>query len=333
MTPVIVGLAGPQLTGAERVAFARASPAGFILFARNIVDPVQLRALTDDLRLLAGRDDLPILIDQEGGAVVRLRPPHWPDCPGAPVFAAAYARAPMTAIRAMRAQGRAIGVMLAAAGITMNASPMLDLHHPDTGVTLAVRTLGAEPMQVAALGRAMIDGLAAGGVTAIVKHLPGHGRASVDPHHALPIVSADAAALARDLAPFRTLAAAKAGMTAHVIFTAWDDACPATLSPRVIAEVIRGAIGFDGLLLSDDLHMAALAGPIGDRATAAIAAGCDLALCCALPPYDLEALADRLPPVGEATLRRLAAARPGGGSGDLAALVAERDALLAAVDA
>ncbi|MBJ6120649.1 beta-N-acetylhexosaminidase [Sphingomonas mollis] len=305
MTPMIVGLNGPTLSPVERAAFAASAPAGFILFARNVIDPVQLRALTDDLRMLTGRDDLPILIDQEGGAVARLRPPEWPAFPAPARFAALYEQAPMSAIQAMRANGEAIGLTLAAAGITMNAAPMLDLAYPDADPALADRALGAGPMQVAALARAMLEGLAIAGVTGIVKHMPGHGRATVDPHHALPIITATAAELDHDMAPFRTLAHARAGMTAHAVFTAWDAARPATLSPTVIDETIRGTIGFDGLLLSDDLHMNALTGDLVDRAMAAVAAGCDLALCCRATPDEAVTLAAALPPMSDRSRRRL----------------------------
>lgn len=331
MTPIIVGLAGPQVTPAERAAVRRVAPAGFILFARNIVDPVQLRALTDDLRDLSGRDDLAILIDQEGGPVARLRPPHWPETLAAVRFADAYVRAPMTAIRALRAQGQAVGRMLAEAGITMNAAPVLDLAQPGATAALADRCLGAEPMQVAALGRAMLDGLAAGGVTGIVKHCPGHGRATCDPHHALPVVEAENDSLAADLSPFRTLAGmARVGMTAHALYPVWDEARPATLSPTIVRTVIRERLGFQGLLLSDDLHMGALDGDLRARAGAAIGAGCDLALCCAATPEQWAELAADLPPAGPVTMRLLAEAMPAPGQGEVAALIAERDALLAA---
>ena len=331
MIPVIFGLSGPVLTPDERAFFGEVEPAGYILFGRNVVDRDQVRALTDSLRDLAGRDDLAILIDQEGGPVARLRAPHWPETLAAVRFAEAYVRAPMTAIRALRAQGQAVGRMLAEGGITMNAAPVLDLARPGVTVALAERCLGAEPMQVAALGRAMLDGLAAGGVTGIVKHWPGHGRATCDPHHALPVVEADDDSLAADLSPFRTLAGiARAGMTAHALYPVWDDARPATLSPTIVRTIIRERLGFPGLLLSDDLHMGALHGDLRARAEAAIGAGCDLALCCAATPEQWAELAEDLPPAGPATMRRLAEAMPAPGQGEVAALIAERDALLAA---
>lgn len=331
MTPMIVGLDGPTLSPFERAAFAASAPAGFILFARNVIDPVQLRALTDDLRILTGRDDLPILIDQEGGAVARLRPPEWPAFPAPARFAALYEQAPMSAIQAMRANGEAIGLTLAAAGITMNAAPMLDLAYPDADPALADRALGAGPMQAAALARAMLEGMAIAGVTGIVKHMPGHGRATVDPHHALPVITATAAELECDIAPFRTLAHARAGMTAHAVLTAWDAAQPATLSSTVINEVIRGAMGFDGLLLSDDLHMDALTGDLVDRAVAAIAAGCDLALCCRATLDEVAALAEALPRMSAGSQRRLrdAVSARSGDYRDPAPAIARCNALLA----
>jgi beta-N-acetylhexosaminidase len=336
MTPLVVGIAGPVLTAAEADMLARIAPAGVILFARNVVDPVQLRLLTDALRDAAGRADLAILVDQEGGAVARLRPPHWPGFPAAARFGALYDTAPMTAIQAMHAQGEAIGQALWAAGITLNCAPLLDLVRPDTDPALAPRLAGAEPMRVAALGRAMLAGMAGAGVTGIVKHLPGYGRATVDPHHALPVVVAGEAELEADLRPFRALAQARAGMTAHVVYTAWDAERPATLSPVVIDRVIRGAIGFDGLLATDDLHMAALAGDLGARAVAAIAAGCDLALCCHAGPAELQAIATALPVMTDAARERLArtvmmpsSSWPKG----IAASVSRRDAYLATDDA
>jgi beta-N-acetylhexosaminidase len=335
MTPIVAGIAGPALTPAEADMLRQVAPAGIILFARNVVDPGQLRALTDSLRDCLGRADLAILIDQEGGPVARLHPPHWPDLPAAARFAAAYDIAPATAIRAMHAQGEAIGLMLAAAGITMNCAPLLDLAHADADSALAPRLAGDEPMRVAALGRAMLEGMAGAGVTGLVKHLPGMGRATVDPHHALPVVPAEPAALAMDIRPFQALAHARAGMTAHVVYPVWDDARPATLCPIVIDRVIRGAIGFDGLLVTDDLHMGALTGDLVARADAAIAAGCDLALCCHATPADLHALAAALPPLSLAARERLARAHPvaPASSGDPAASLARRDAYLVATDA
>jgi len=333
MKPVIFGIAGLALTPDERAFFAEADPAGYILFKRNIRDREQVRALTDALRDLSGRADLPILIDQEGGRVARMGPPEWPAFPGGPAFAALYETAPMSAIQAMRANGQALGLMLAEVGISVDCAPIIDVAQPDTTEAITCRAYGAEPMQVAALGRAMLEGLAAGGVVGVVKHMPGHGRARVDSHHLLPTVTADAAALEVDLEPFRTLAQAPMGMTSHIVFEAWDRDRPATLSPIVIEQVIRGAIGFDGLLMTDDIDMKALSGTAGEKAAGAIAAGCDLVLDCWARMDEMVEIAGRLGPIGDAARRRLdrAMASVGAPEGDIDALIAQRDAFLALV--
>lgn len=333
MKPVIFGIAGLALTPDERAFFAEADPAGYILFKRNIRDREQVRALTDALRDLSGRTDLPILIDQEGGRVARMGPPEWPAFPAGPAFAALYDTAPMSAIQAMRANGQALGLMLAEVGITVDCAPIIDVAQPDTTEAISCRTYGAEPMQVAALGRAMLEGLAAGGVVGVVKHMPGHGRAQVDSHHLLPTVTADAAALEVDLEPFRTLAQAPMGMTSHIVFEAWDRERPATLSPIVIEQVIRGAIGFDGLLMTDDIDMKALSGTAGEKAAGAIAAGCDLVLDCWARMDEMVEIAGRLGPIGDAARARLdrAMASVGAPTGDIDALIAQRDAFLALV--
>ncbi|WP_137899868.1 beta-N-acetylhexosaminidase [Sphingomonas sp. 2SG] len=333
MKPVIFGIAGLALTPDERAFFAEADPAGYILFKRNIRDREQVRALTDALRDLSGRTDLPILIDQEGGRVARMGPPEWPAFPAGPAFAALYDTAPMSAIQAMRANGQALGLMLAEVGITVDCAPIIDIAQRDTTEAISCRTYGAEPMQVAALGRAMLEGLAAGGVVGVVKHMPGHGRAQVDSHHLLPTVTADAAALEVDLEPFRTLAQAPMGMTSHIVFEAWDRERPATLSPIVIEQVIRGAIGFDGLLMTDDIDMKALSGTAGEKAAGAIAAGCDLVLDCWARMDEMVEIAGRLGPIGDAARARLdrAMASVGAPTGDFDALIAQRDAFLALV--
>ncbi|WP_150295209.1 beta-N-acetylhexosaminidase [Sphingobium estronivorans] len=335
MKPVIFGLSGEILSADERAFFAAANPAGYILFRRNIVDKPQLRALTDDLRALHGRDDLLIMIDQEGGRVARMQPPVWPDFPPGAVFDRLYEVAPSSAIAAARANARAIATTLAEVGITVDALPLLDVRQEGASDIMGDRTLGAEPMRVAALGRAVIEGLADGGVTGIVKHMPGHGRALVDSHHELPIVTADEDALAVDLAPFQTLKDAPMGMTAHVVYTAWDPDLPASLSPSVIETIIRGRIGFDGLLMSDDLDMKALKGSIPELAAATVAAGCDLALNCWGRMEDMTGIADLLPeitPQGKARLdRAMAAAHRSKAGPPLEDLLATRDALLAPV--
>ena len=333
MKPVIYGLAGPAMTADEAAFFREAEPVGFILFKRNITDRVQLRALTDSLREMTGRDDLPILIDQEGGRVARMGPPEWPAWPAGPRFAALYEKAPISAIEAMRVNAQALGMMLAEAGITVDCLPLLDVAAPETTPAIAERAYGAEPMQVAALGRAVLDGLAAGGVAGVVKHMPGHGRARVDSHYELPRVTAKAEALEADIRPFRTLNRASMGMTCHVVFEAWDAERPATLSPTVIRDVIRESIGFDGLLMTDDIDMKALSGSAGEKAAAAIAAGCDVVLDCWGRMDEMVEIADRLgemAPEGRARLERavagIGAARV---EADAGALMAKRDELLA----
>ncbi len=308
MIPAIFGLAGESISADERALFTACDPAGYILFGRNIRDAPQLRALTDQLREMAGREDLFIMIDQEGGRVARLKPPHWPEFPAAAQFDALYERGPSSAIEAARCNGRALASILRAAGITANAAPVLDVRQAGASAIVGDRSFGAEPMRVAALGRATLDGLRAGGVAGIVKHMPGHGRALVDSHEELPVVTADIMDLEWDLAPFRALNWAPVGMTAHVVYTAWDAARPASLSPKVIDGIIRGAVGFDGLLMSDDLDMKALNGPADELAEAVIAAGCDLALNCWARMDEMAAIAARLPETSDRARERLARA-------------------------
>ncbi|TXC70026.1 glycoside hydrolase family 3 protein [Sphingomonas ginsenosidivorax] len=331
MKPVIFGLSGLTLTPDERAFFADAEPAGYILFKRNVADRAQLRALTESLRDVAGRDDLAILIDQEGGRVARMGPPEWPDFPAGPAFDALYERAPMTAIQAVRANAQALGLMLAEVGITVDCLPLLDVAQPDTTEAITIRAFGSEPMRVAAMGRATLEGLAAGGVVGVVKHMPGHGRAQVDSHHLLPTVTASDDELEIDIEPFRTLNGAPMGMTSHIVFDAWDPQRPATLSPTVIADVIRGRIGFDGLLMTDDIDMKALSGSAGDKAAGAIAAGCDLVLDCHAKMAQMTEIAGRLGDIAASSRARLdrAMASVGAPQGDFAELIARRDALMA----
>ena len=333
MKPVIFGLSGPVLTPDERAFFAECEPAGYILFRRNIVDRAQVRALTDSLRALAGRDDLAILIDQEGGRVARMGPPEWPAFPAGPIFDAAYDRAPMTAIQAARANAHALGLMLSEVGITVDCLPLLDVAQPDTTEAVATRTYGSDPMRVAALGRATLEGLAAGGVVGVVKHMPGHGRARVDTHHHLPTVTATDEELEVDIEPFRTLNRAPMGMTSHIVFDAWDAHRPATLSPVVIERVIRERIGFDGLLMTDDIDMKALSGTAGEKAAGAIAAGCDLVLDCWARMDEMIEISGRLGEISDVSRARLdrAMASVGRATGDFAEMMATRDALLARV--
>jgi beta-N-acetylhexosaminidase len=280
-TAAIVGIAGLELGAAERRLFRARNPWGFILFARNCASPAQLQRLVDQLRAAVGRDEAPVLIDQEGGRVMRLRPPHWP------------ARPPLRAIgrlaeldhaagrEAAWLHGRLIAADLAPLGISVDCAPVLDLALPGRTSAIGDRALSADPALVGSLGRAMIEGFLAGGVLPVIKHLPGHGRARLDSHLALPEVSARVATLrASDWPPFRACADAPFAITAHVCYRSLDPDSPATLSERIIREVIRGEIGFAGALLSDDLSMGALEGTLGERAARARAAGCDLALHC-----------------------------------------------------
>lgn len=331
MKPVIFGLSGPVLTADERAFFADARPAGYILFKRNVETRAQLRALTDSLRALEGRDDVAILVDQEGGRVARLGPPEWPVFPAGPAFDALYERAPMSGIEAARANAHALGLMLSEVGITVNCLPLLDVARRETTEAIATRAYGREPMRVAAMGRATLEGLRAGGVVGVVKHMPGHGRAIADSHYHLPTVTASAAELEDDLAPFRALAGAPMGMTSHIVYQAWDDERPATLSPIVIKEVIRGRIGFDGLLMTDDIDMKALSGTPADKAAGAIAAGCDVVLDCWARMDEMQAIAAALPDITSRGRERLDAAMTSvaAPAGDVAALTAKRDALLA----
>jgi beta-N-acetylhexosaminidase len=331
MTPAIFGLAGPALTADERAFFRDADPAGYILFARNVENREQLRALTADLRAIHGRDRLLISIDQEGGRVARMKPPEWDAFPPGEVFAHLWYLAPASAIEAARANAEALGLDLADVGITVDYLPLLDVRQPGAHDVIGDRALGSEPMQVAALGRAVLDGLARSGVTGCVKHMPGHGRAQADSHKELPTVDASEAELARDLEPFRALRDAPIGMTAHVRYTAWDAGAPATLSPFVVGEIIRKRIGFTGLLLTDDIDMEALSGTVPERAERAIAAGCDVVLNCWARMDDMAAIASRLPAITEEARARLDRALSSVGEGqgaDRAHLIARRDSLL-----
>jgi beta-N-acetylhexosaminidase len=301
---VVFGCAGETLSPDERDFFTAADPLGFCLFARNCRDPGQLRDLIEALRDAVGRDDAPILIDQEGGRVARLVPPHWRRYP-----AAARLAALPEAEEAVRLAMRLIADDLAALGITIDAAPVLDLPVPGADAVIGDRAYGAEPAGVATLGRAACEGLLAGGVLPIIKHIPGHGRATVDSHRDCPRVSTPHAMLSTtDFAPFRALAAMPWAMTAHVVYTAIDPDQPATLSPRIIEEVIRGEIGFDGVLVSDDLSMGALGGGLGERAARAIAAGCDLALHCNGEMAEMAAVAENTPPLSDLAAARVARA-------------------------
>lgn len=269
----ILGCRGHELTSDERRFFAEANPWGFILFARNVVAPDQLRRLCDDLRTSLGRD-APILVDQEGGRVQRLGAPHWRTW-NPPICDATRAR---DACRAFWIRSRLMAAELRGVGIDVNCAPVVDVARNDTHPFLRNRCMGGDAESVTRHARAVADGLLAGGVLPVVKHMPGHGRAVVDSHADLPVITASEADLTEDFAPFRALATLPLGMTAHVVYSAISDV-PATQDPVVIS-LIRDRIGFDGLLMTDDISMRALSGGIEDRARASIAAGCDLVLHC-----------------------------------------------------
>ena len=335
--PFILGCHGPTLNDWERAFFAEAGPYGFILFKRNCETPDQVAALIGDLLESIGRPDAPVLVDQEGGRVQRLGPPHWRAMPAAARFGELAADDAEAGREAVALNARLLGDELAACGFTANCAPVLDLSYPETHEAIGDRAFGSDPALVADLGRAVCDGLSAAGVLPIVKHMPGHGRATVDSHHELPRVSAGLAELeASDFAPFRALADVPWAMTAHIIFEAVDAERPATVSPRMIEEVIRGFIGFDGVIVSDDLSMEALSGSPSERAQASLAAGCDLVLHCNGKPEEMTELAEGVGDMSAMSTERLAraaakvpAAAARLGADERADLQARLDALLA----
>ena len=303
------------MPSADELAFFRdAEPLGFILFADHCADADAARAHVDALKDGLGRDDLLFLIDQEGGRVARMKPPAFPAHPPMDVFGKLWRLDPARAREAAHLNAFLLGQMTSAAGINVNCAPMLDVPQIDTDpVVIGDRALAAHPEIVAALGRAVCDGMMDGGALPVIKHLPGHGRALCDSHYDLPRIDASKADLAAvDFQPFKALADMPLGMTGHVVLTRYDPDLPATLSPTVINEVIRGEIGFDGFLMSDDLRMQALGafvdGDIGARAGAALDAGCDAALCCNFTMDEKIAAAKGVGPLSQAGARRLAAA-------------------------
>jgi beta-N-acetylhexosaminidase len=277
----ILGCAGPVLTADEAAFFKAHDPLGFIVFARNLVDPAQVRKLTADLRAAIGRPDAPILVDQEGGRVARLKAPHWRHPPAAERFGVIAAQDRARAAQAVRLNHELMAGELRDLGITVDCAPLVDVRAVGAHDIIGDRAYGTDPFLVADLGRAAAEGLMAGGVMPIIKHIPGHGRAAVDSHFELPRVDTDFDTLAEtDFVPFRALNDIPWAMTAHIVYTSLDATQPATLSPTVISEIIRGEIGFAGLLLSDDLSMKALKGSLDELAAGSLAAGCDVVLHC-----------------------------------------------------
>jgi beta-N-acetylhexosaminidase len=303
----ICGCAGTILTADERAFIRQNQPWGLILFKRNVADPEQMRALTDSFRDLVARDDAPVLIDQEGGRVQRMGPPHWQAYPSASAFGALDDSG--AAIAAARIAARLMAHDLRQVGVNVDCTPVLDVAQTGMHAVIGTRSWSADPARVAAFGRAVAQELIAGGVAPVVKHIPGHGRASVDSHLELPVVAASRAELeASDFVPFVALRDLPMAMTAHVVYTAIDPDRPATTSRIVIETVIRSAIGFDGLLMSDDLSMKALGGPFAERTAGAFAAGLDIALHCNGDLTEAREVAAASPELAGEALRRARAA-------------------------
>lgn len=306
---LIAGLSGLAMTDDERLFYRDGQPAGLILFARNVANRDQLKRLVEDARNAVGRQDFLVLIDQEGGRVQRLRPPIARSLPPAAVYAQRYVSDPEGAKRAAFAVARLTGEELRAFGITMNCAPVADLPVDGSHEIISDRAYGSTVAEVVALARSVADGYLASGVVPVVKHIPGHGRATADSHLSLPVVPTSRQTLSEtDFAPFKSLADLPAAMTAHVVYSAIDAANPASTSAIVTREVIRGEIGFDNLLMSDDLSMKALSGPMRARAEAVIAAGSDLALHCNGDLDEMRAAAEGVPVLGGRAAKRFAAA-------------------------
>ncbi len=310
MKAAIFGCAGTTLSADERAFFRDADPLGFILFARNIETPDQARRLTEDLRSCVARAEAPVLVDQEGGRVARLRPPHWRKAPPARLLGELYARDPEHGLEATWLNARLLAADVASTGCDVDCLPVLDIAFPETHAVIGDRAYAGQPEPVAAARRAAAEGLLAAGVMPVVKHIPGHGRATVDSHDALPRVGVSRETLERtDFVPFKFLADLPWAMTAHVLYEAIDPAAALTVSARGVRDVIRGHIGFDGLLLSDDLSMQALGGSLGERAARALAAGCDIALHCNGRMTEMREVAANAGPMTAAARRRFEAGR------------------------
>ena len=305
----ITGLAGTAITPEERAFLAETRPWGLILFKRNIDTAAQIFALVTDFRGIVGRANAPVLIDQEGGRVQRMGPPHWPSYPPGAAYGRLYDRDQTKGLAAARLGARLIADDLAKAGITVDCLPLADVPVQGSDAVIGDRAYGDTPEKVAALAAAAAAGLAEGGVLPVLKHIPGHGRATADSHAALPVVNASRAELeASDFAAFRPLAGLPLAMTAHVVFTAIDPVSPATTSAKMIQNVIRGAIGFRGLLMSDDISMGALSGSLAERTRMALAAGCDVVLHCNGKLAEMREVAAESPVLAGEAARRAEAA-------------------------
>jgi beta-N-acetylhexosaminidase len=308
MRAFITGFAGTELSDAERAFLREAQPWGFILFKRNIAAPSAVRALVDQVRSILGRS-APVLIDQEGGRVQRLGPPDWPLYPPGAAYGTLYDRDRQKGLAAAQLGARLIAADLADLHIDVDCLPIADVPVPGADQVVGDRAYGTEPGKVAAIARAVADGLAEGGVLSVLKHIPGHGRATADSHARLPVVNTQRAVLeTTDFAAFRPLAGLPMAMTAHVVFTALDPVEPATVSATIVRGVIRDSIGFRGLLMSDDISMGALSGSLAERTRAAIAAGCDVVLHCNGQMPEMQAVADEAPVLAGQALARADAA-------------------------
>ena len=305
----IFGCSGTVLTAREAAFFRDVSPFGFILFRRNVETPEQVKALVAALRETVGRGDAPVMIDQEGGRVQRLGPPHWPVYPAGRVYGAVKSDDPLLAQAFARLGARLMADDLHQLGINVDAVPVLDVPQPGAHDVIGDRAYGATAQTIAILGRAAAEGLLAGGVLPIIKHIPGHGRAMADSHLHLPVVDAPLSELSDvDFAPFRNLSDMPMAMTAHVIYTAIDPRRPATTSRRVVRQVIRDDIGFDGLLMSDDLSMKALSGTFRERTRQSLSAGCDVVLHCNGDMDEMAEIAGAARPLSARARQRAAAA-------------------------
>jgi beta-N-acetylhexosaminidase len=305
MLPVVFGCSRTMLLPEERRFFKETNPFGFILFSRNCDDPDQVRGLIMELRHAVGRPDAPILIDQEGGRVTRLKPPHWPKHPPARAFGAMYEKNPEWGAEAMQLNARIIANELVSLGITIDCAPVVDLFIKGASLAIGDRALGRKPAAVAELARIWAETFLACGVFPVVKHFPGYGRVKEDPHESLPVIEASRAELeSEDFVPFELLKDLPFGMTAHAVFKSIDAHLPASLSPTIHQDIIRGALGFDGLLLSDDIVMKALEGPMEDRARQALEAGTDIVLHCNGNLKEMRAVAAAVPPLSAEGLAR-----------------------------
>ena len=328
----ITGVSGPELNAAEREFIRAERPWGFILFKRNVETPTQVITLVRELRKAAGGPETPVLIDQEGGRVQRLGPPHWPVYPAGAAFGVLYDIDPYLGLSAARLSARLIAADLIDLGVTVDCLPLADVPVPGADAVIGNRAYGTMPDKVAAIGRAVTEGLEQGGVLPVLKHIPGHGRATADTHFRLPVVDNSRAELERtDFAAFQPLADLPMAMTAHVVFSALDPAHPATTSATIVEQVIRGMIGFQGLLMSDDVSMNALAGSLAERSRAIFAAGCDMVLHCNGKFDEMRQVAAETPELSGKALeraRRALATRRVPQAFDRLAARAELDALM-----